>query len=616
MKPEILKEKNKISINFSTRDGVPLFKRHSFFIDGGIPTFDKYTPELLELRSRTTRFSLPLITDSPASESYQTLMSEFMTEKTGFGHKLRQYTTPLWHVAFVSQAIPLMAQEKDPENAKWYEPEYPVWNNAWKTCAEYMAKRNQRSYYEVWNEPDQPFWTFFDWAGYIRLYCNTAAALREGDPDAVVGGPSMSNLNHLGEENFNSFLNQIAAKKVPLDYFSMHYYSNDPDSTLISELDKVKHGLSNEYFTKTQIIYTEFNVYTPVMGEWELPIKERTDFTLQKSNIIPKAFNAISELNQQTDVTQVQWAWLIFGNGSFALIDQDGNKSPLYHALHCYAHMPVGSVLVENPTKNIRIMASADRACAAVLIWNNSTEGEEMAELHLDDIPFDQYDVLIYRIDKNHSSYYETQNGDQLDLVEERRNCTQSSVKWKGTIPESGVVFISIKTDGIPELDQHHSVGDIIRVDHYFKDRLQNAYSDFDDLTSTAIIGTGSNQIARGTVAVLYRNIKDKIHVNGSLSQAIPEPLNDHSCLGIRLDYHTSTGYAKSVLYAMIAPADGNRVMPWGTQKAPDVIEKVNIRDFVLEIQSNAPENWDGQIIVTFDIENTGEWTEAVFKLY
>ena len=602
-----------ISVDFSTREGLPLFKRQSYCIEN-TQQFAEYAYHLLELRARSARF---MLTNGAASTNELDIiayMKKTMSTSTSFGEILRKYSTPFWYIRQVNAAIDPEAQKKDPANAVWYEPIYSIWNPIWTGSAEYMANKDMRSFYEVWNEPDQTYWTRFDWDGYIRMYRNTVTALRKGDKNAFVGGPAMSSLNTLGEDNFKKFLDTLSAENLPLDFYSMHSY--ETGATLLGELDRVREGLmSYEAFKTTQIIYSEYNVYIPLMEEWTIPFEQRTDFTLQSSRIVPDALSTIMDLNRYTDVTQVQWAWLLLENGSFALVDSWGNRSPLYHALYAYAHMPTDAVKMENSSNAIQITASADSVSAAALLWNRAP-WEEETEVVLNNIPFTKYDVTIYRIDSAHSSYYETGNGDEFEAVETFKGCTSSSFTWEGKIPGSGTVYITITTGETPELDRHSSVGDIIRSDNYFENREQNSYSDFDDLTSTALIGTGDNKTARGLVAVTYTDVKDKIQVSGSLPYNDIKQINNSSSLGVRIDYHTRNGYTKSVLYAIMAPKSENeRVYPFGTCEKPDVVYQVDISGFEMDIKGNAPEGWDGQIIISFDIEDTGKWTEAKFKM-
>ena len=208
--------------------------------------------------------------------------------------------------------------------------------------------------------------TNFDWDGYIRLYLHASQAIKSGDPDAVVGGPALADMGTLGYGNYEKFIKAVNSAGAPLDFVSAHYYANSKTHTLKELLSDLRKGLDGN--SGTSIIFTEFNVYTPEMSEWTVPIAERTDFTLQTTKILPDALDAIQFLNSCTDVTQVQWATLSTDNGAFGIITPDGKKTPLYHLLNICAHMPAESVRTVIGIKGISAMASAgkDRAVAAL----------------------------------------------------------------------------------------------------------------------------------------------------------------------------------------------------------------------------------------------------------
>ncbi|MBO4769417.1 MAG: hypothetical protein J5563_01385 [Clostridia bacterium] len=602
-----------IYVDFSTREGLPLFKRQSYCVEQ-TTAFEKNAHHLIELRSRTARFMLKNGAVSESEIDVISFMRKAMSDSGSFGKILRSYSAPCWYLRWANAAIDPKVKETDPANAVWYEPVYSIWNPIWSFSAEFMANKSMRSLYEIWNEPDQTYWTRFDWDGYLRMYQNTATALRDGDKNAFVGGPAISSLDVLGEDNFIKFLEMLSVNSIPLDFFSLHSYKTG--AQLTNELDRVREGLLlYGDFRSTQIFFSEYNVYTPVMSEWTVPFEERTDFKLQSSSVVPAALSEIIDFNCYTDVTQIQWAWLLLENGSFALVDNNGNRSPLYHALYAYAHMPTDAVKTENTSKTVQIVASSDSVSAAALLWNKSAT-EEKTKVVLNNIPFQRYDVTVYRIDKTHSSYFETKKGDEFETVETIKGCTAPSYVWNDSIPGLGTVYITITTDGLPELERHSTVGNIIRCDNFFENRLQNSYSDYDDLTSTAIVGTGNNETARGLVAVTYNKVNKTIKVSGSLPYNGIKRLSDHSCLEVRVDYHTKNGYSKSVSYSVMEPTSFNgREYPFGTCRKPDEVINVSISGFEMDIKGRAPDDWDGQIIISFDIEDTGKWTEAKFSM-
>ncbi len=596
--------------DLSVRAGPPLFKRQALYVSG-CSTFRRDTPELLTLRSRTARFSLP-ITGKGDEASVIEYMKSTMYDLSGFGSILRKYTTPLWHVAYVSAAITEEAKQND-INPEFSEPNYDIFNAAWTAAAKYMANKNMRSLYEIWNEPDMVgFMTNFDWDGYIRLYLNAAGAIRAGDPEAVVGGPAMADMGTLGYDNYVRFIKTVNDAGAALDFVSAHYYANSKTHTLPQLLDDLRGGLG-EGNKSASIIFTEFNVYTPKMSEWFIDMSERTDFRLQTTAILPEALDAIKLFNSYTDVTQIQWATLSTDNGAFGIIDPKGNKTPLYHVLNLYAHMPVESVknVIAEKT-SVSAMASADETHAGILLWNTDNKKAQKLSYQIKNIPYETYDVSVYRIDSKHSSFYETGGGDDLELLTRLEGAASSSIVWEGVIPVNGVVYLSIETGNESKLERHSRIGTVVRTDHYYKNRTDHSYADFDELTSTARIGTGDSPDSRGLTYITYSDISDKLLLELEL---VNFDHADISRCGMRIDYHTSEGYIYSVAYEVGNSKSGGEI-PFGTYRDADAVIEISADSKTeINIKENAPIGWDGKVILSFDIEGTGKWTEAVFTL-
>lgn len=592
--------------DLSVREGMPLFGKQALYVSG-CRTFRRDTPELLNLRSRTARFSLP-ITGAADEKSVNEYMRSTMYDLSGFGNIIRKYSTPLWHVAYVSAAVTDEARRDYPQNPEFCEPDYAIFDPAWTTAAKYMAERGMRSLYEIWNEPDVVgFMTNFDWDGYIRLYLHASQAIKSGDPDAVVGGPALADMGTLGYGNYEKFIKAVNSAGAPLDFVSAHYYANSKTHTLKELLSDLRKGLDGN--SGTSIIFTEFNVYTPEMSEWSVPIAERTDFTLQTTKILPDALDAIQFLNSCTDVTQVQWATLSTDNGAFGIITPDGKKTPLYHLLNICAHMPAESVRTVIGSKGISAMASADKDRAGALLWNTDKKKAQKISYRIEGIPYESYGITVYRIDPAHSSVLEGGNGDGLEAVTAYENVSGDSFVWEGTIPAYGAVYISLTTGSKPESERHPEVGKIIRVDNLYKNREDTSYADFDEFTSTARVGTGDSEDSEGLVYITYSEFPDRLN-------AAVTAVNDMSGIkhcGMRIDYHTPDGWSRSVMYGLVGKNGGK--IPFGTGREADAFFPLTAGDNIIEVRKNAPENWDGKAVVSFDIEGTGRWTEAVFTL-
>lgn len=81
-------------------------------------------------------------------------------------------------------------------------------------------------YWEIWNEPDLngQMWTGTR-EDYFALYAAAATAIKTHDPQAKVGGPG---LTHLNSDWTRPFLKFCQERKLPLDFFSYHWYGSDP----------------------------------------------------------------------------------------------------------------------------------------------------------------------------------------------------------------------------------------------------------------------------------------------------------------------------------------------------------------------------------------------------
>lgn len=104
-------------------------------------------------------------------------------------------------------------------------------------------------YVEVWNEPDnQQFWPRpHTPQEYFQLYVETARALKQAFPDLLVGGPGLTQAGAFaprGQAWTRDFLAYVRKNNAPLDFFSWHIYSNDPNEWIRAarfyrgELDK------------------------------------------------------------------------------------------------------------------------------------------------------------------------------------------------------------------------------------------------------------------------------------------------------------------------------------------------------------------------------------------
>jgi len=114
-------------------------------------------------------------------------------------------------------------------------------------------------YWEVWNEPDfTPFWNGTA-AQYYSLYSTVAAAIKSVDSTLKVGGPVTPTHNDY-RGMLNSFLAYVQANKLPLDFFSFHWYPQYVDPLDLYRLGVEYRAPLNSYgLTSTELHLNEWN---------------------------------------------------------------------------------------------------------------------------------------------------------------------------------------------------------------------------------------------------------------------------------------------------------------------------------------------------------------------
>ncbi|MGH8258508.1 MAG: GH39 family glycosyl hydrolase, partial [Steroidobacteraceae bacterium] len=98
------------------------------------------------------------------------------------------------------------------------------YNRGWDHGHRYGLK-----YWEIWNEPD--LGKLF-WGGtprqFYALYARLARAVKRADPSALVGGPTLAKPNEASPYR-DAFLAFVREHRLPLDFFSWHWYPTDSD---------------------------------------------------------------------------------------------------------------------------------------------------------------------------------------------------------------------------------------------------------------------------------------------------------------------------------------------------------------------------------------------------
>ena len=131
------------------------------------------------------------------------------------------------------------------------------YNQGWANGFHYGIR-----YWEVWNEPD--LGRLF-WGGtapeYFMLYEKIVRAVKKADRRALVGGPAISRPNDTNNPWLDDFLGYVRAKKLPLDFYSWHWYATDSadpqDFTRAAQ--SIRARLDEHGFRKTLSMLNEWN---------------------------------------------------------------------------------------------------------------------------------------------------------------------------------------------------------------------------------------------------------------------------------------------------------------------------------------------------------------------
>ena len=133
-------------------------------------------------------------------------------------------------------------------------------------------------YWEIWNEPENGSMWLGSREQFYELYRIAARRLKAEFPDIKVGGYASTGFYAINRPDaseqrksllvwFNDFLAYVSAPetKAPLDFFSWHLYTDDPDEIAIH----------SNYVTETLRKYGFDNVEN-IFNEWNYVIKDRT----------------------------------------------------------------------------------------------------------------------------------------------------------------------------------------------------------------------------------------------------------------------------------------------------------------------------------------------------
>lgn len=159
---------------------------------------------------------------------------------------------------------------------------FPKDFNKWAIIAEHIIRhytegwangfKLDMDYWEIWNEPDldpenakNPRCWSGTYAQFFDFFEIAAKHLKKCFPNIKIGGPAVSSYNKIFNEGF---LKEMHNRNVPLDFFSWHIYTTDPQS-VINLSESMRKLLDENGFNNTESILNEWNYVV----DWEAQFK-------------------------------------------------------------------------------------------------------------------------------------------------------------------------------------------------------------------------------------------------------------------------------------------------------------------------------------------------------
>ena len=484
----------------------------------------------------------------------------------------------------------------------------------WAGCARELAYHYRTSgvrlgAHEVWSSPDLT--AFFDASRgiYCQVFKQTTLALREGDPDAVIGAPVIAER----AEWVVPFLGFVEYEKLPLDYFAFQAVApggaEQTWGAATNRLLDIRKALAaSPRLATTEIRLSAFN---------PLPKDQcRPGGAVEKPELAATVLDAMAQFLGENDLTGVYWASLMDAGGkqdTLGLLDEAGKPRPAFGAFAFYADMPVDRRQAAAPAP-LRVLASGDANRACALVWNPSASAQA-ASVRLDALPFAGGQLKIHQLDAAHPLGMSRSNGWVL-APQETQPFAGTNAAWAGELPAGGVVYLQAVRETVATNAPALPNAQVVRLHRYFPERGKSNYADFNSTDWTARLGMGSEDRGVSMIGVNLANCPTNLFVRVETSGS-PRKLDKESVLAVRVDIFDRNNYTKSLLYhaGLYDPTRDGRI-PWGNFKAPDQAIKVNTdQPWSIELAGLTSQFWGRRAIVTFMLQNAGSGARAKFTL-
>ena len=267
-------------------------------------------------------------------------------------------------------------------SAKKYYIHPPADNKQWARICEGIIRHYNEGwadghhyniqYWEIWNEPDNL--TPVMWTGtplqFFQLYETTANHLKSKFPDIKIGGYAGCGFPPLHEKNkhwydfFEDFLKYISSPehRAPLDFFSWHRYSDNPDIVLASAAH-ARERLNAYGFTKTESIFNEWNYTSKAVR-------------MRSIEAAAYAANLMTRLQRETDIALAAYYDASFSKYCGLFVPFTNEVYKPYYAFKAFGVLyGLGTeAAIAGDPQGVHALAATDGKEGAVLLSNFSEE--------------------------------------------------------------------------------------------------------------------------------------------------------------------------------------------------------------------------------------------------
>lgn len=214
-------------------------------------------------------------------------------------------------------------------------------------------------YWEIWNEPDgvksngdQPNWSGTP-AQFYNLYVKAATHLKACFPHLKIGGPAVSSVDN--RQWINGLLDAMTkdGRHVPMDFFSWHIYTTDPNA--IAADAKVVRDLLDSYgYHNAESILNEWNYVAGWSDRW-------TESILAMIGMRGAAYYAATMLkcqNEPVDMLMYYDARMCTMNGLFDIYTYAPLKGYFTFLMFSKLYLAKTACFCETDDKNVYAVAA------------------------------------------------------------------------------------------------------------------------------------------------------------------------------------------------------------------------------------------------------------------